>query len=121
MEPDESSIAGSIAASPITISNKPADAPASTITVSAPELHETRSELSWGVAVTDGLAQPVCWTERAVTLETSSGGKYLEISELLEGYHRLHQHLTNASQCNGAKNLGSDTPASDLYLRCAQR
>jgi hypothetical protein len=89
--------------------------------VSAPEIHEALSELSWGVAVTDGPAQPVCWTERAVTLGTSCGGKHLEISDLLEGYHRLHQHLTNASQCNGAENLGSDTPASDLYLRCVQR
>jgi hypothetical protein len=42
-------------------------------------------------------------TERTVSRETSSGGEHLEIWNLLEGCHRLHRHLTYASQCNDAE------------------
>ena len=72
-------------------------------------------------AMTGRLATQMSRTERVLSRETSCDGEHLEIWDLLEGCHRSHQHLTYARQCNGAENLGRDTPACDLCLPCAHR
>ena len=56
-------------------------------------------------AMTGRPATQMC-RPRELIRETSCGGEHIEIWDLLEGYHRLHQHLTYVSQCNDAENLG---------------